>query len=200
MKIFDPTAYAWVLEPPQETLAAGALDALPRWTLYSVFFSSLFSFSLAKTLMASALVTSSRPVPFLGELFANLLLPAMAFMGILVLTYEILRLSKTDPVPFRSWAPIGMAALIPLHLTLPLALLCRPMGVGGLVLYSLAEAVIYLAVIRRWAWGVQTVCAWPLWASYLLVLSPVLLGCAVLLVFSAFLMASVMIVFLAALA
>jgi hypothetical protein len=199
MKRMNLSLYDWVFEPPRETLQAGVLDSLPRISFAVVFVSSLFSYALAKTLMASALVDPSRTIPFLGELVLNLLLPALAFFGILTIIYEIVRLVWAEPMPFRPWLTAGIAALVPLHLTLPLALVCRPMGTGGLMIYTLVEAVICLAVIRRWAWGIQTICNWPLWGAYLLVLSPVIMGSAVILVMTAFMMSFGMLALLAAL-
>jgi hypothetical protein len=180
MKAAELASYDWVLDPPRETLNSPNLQTLPRSLFHAVWASALFSLALAKTFIEQPL-QSFRPVVFVAPFLFNFCLSAIAFFAVLGLFYRVVEMVKEEPVPFSRWLGVGAVAMVPLHLALPSALICRSLGVTGLVLYSLAIAVLYLAVVRRWAWGVQALTGWSLWASVGLVISP-LVVCGVFMV------------------
>jgi hypothetical protein len=199
MTLFKDATWSWVLDPPQNTLAPDALATLTSLKRWAVLISAMGSYALAETFLAQPLQNSPHFAPGM-TLLLNFLLPFTAFFLVLALTFEIRRIIQTSTLPFHTWFSAGVIAVIPLHLLLPLALLCRPLGMGGLLIYTLGECLIATAVIRRGAWGVETLCEWPLWAAYLLILSPLLMACGVVMLCSAVLMAAIALVLLGTLA
>ena len=177
MSACDAANWLWVFDAPRDILAPSAQSKLSRTTLLASLASSLFSYSLAETFMAQPLHPLVRAGAPLAWLCINFSLQCVAFSLVLGMLYEFLRVFRDQPTPFGPWFSIGVMALLPLHLLLPLALLCRPLGTGGYLIYTLGELGIAAAMIRRWAWGVQMQYEWPLWGAYLLVLSPLLIIC-----------------------
>ncbi len=177
----NAASWDWVLAAPQDTLTPDFIETVPMPSLGLACVSGLVSYSLAETLLTSA----TRAMAPLAFFTVNLCLQAFGFFSILFIIHQIARLTRNKPVPFRPIFSVGVIAFIPIHLTLPLALICRPLEGGGLFLYALGELALWMVVLRRWTSGLHNLFGWPSWASMLVVLSPFLIGCLFLLLLTA---------------
>jgi hypothetical protein len=179
---------AWLLEAPQDTLTPEFVRRLPKSTLAAIFLSILFSYALAKTLIAHPLQAVSYEMSPAPALFImHFALQALSvWFGALMMS-RVARLATGERSEFAYWFSIGIVALIPVHLVLPLALLVRPLGAFGRILYACGEIALWGVSFRRWAWAAQARYKWPFWKALLVVLSPFLLSGALFVITTAFL-------------
>jgi hypothetical protein len=179
----------WVLDPPRETLTVDFVTRLPKATLFAALLSSIFSYALAKALLVSQMnqMLGGGSMPAASVVFVmNFSLQVIGFFSVAFIMSRIARLVTGEPSAYVFWVAVGCLALLPLHLTLPLAMICQPLGQAGRLIYAFGAISLWGMVIRRWAWGAQNRYAWPFWGALLVVLSPFLIGSLVLIISAAF--------------
>jgi hypothetical protein len=175
---------AWVLEPAQDTLKPDFISRLPKSAKVAAFLSTFFSYALAKTYLVAHLPhsLSSGRVPSAAVLFLFSISTGMlGFYSCTFLMSRVARLATGMPAALSDWFSLGILAILPLHLTLPLAMLCRPLGGGGRLIFALGEISLWGLILRRLASGVQFRYQWPFWGGLLVVISPFLLSALMLL-------------------
>src|SRR4029077_19519739 len=148
-------SWLWVLDPPQPTLTPEGIQMIPRRVLILSLFSSIFSYALADTYLALPRHPSVASESLFSMCLSNMGLTTALFVLMLVFIYQILRVIHDPRVPFQTLLSIGAVAVIPLHLTLPLALVCHPFRIAGFFIYGLSELAIGVSVLRRMAWDLQ---------------------------------------------
>jgi hypothetical protein len=115
------------------------------------------------------------------------LVDLIGFLAASGLMYGVLRVFfARAALPWQDWWKASAVAVIPVHAVLPLALLCRPFGATGLILYTVGEFIVLWVVLRRWTRGTQALSGWPVWGCVLVVLSPLVLVGLWFLVLAAF--------------
>ena len=187
----------WVIESPEEILVPEFLQSLPTRSIWNTLLLTIFSVALAKILWKQPLYFKwGAPSPF-ALLFMQIILEGAFFFYALGVIREIMRWVYPQPVPFRVLMALGAVAFIPLHLTLPLALLCRPLGEAGTLIFIFGKLAIWTLVLQRFVSGLRRLLAWPAWAAGLVVLSPLFLTCATLMVAASIMVLSFSFSFLA---
>ncbi|MFA5976240.1 MAG: hypothetical protein WC859_08780 [Elusimicrobiota bacterium] len=159
--------FDWTLAPPKETFAGQRQNPISLESAVVISASGLFSAALAES------IPSSSSGQELALVFFSTLL---VFLFFVMLYHQLSRLFSDDAPSGGVWFRAGAIVVVPAHLLLPAALLCRPFGSYGLALYGLAKLVVLSWMIRRGQWAVQSLLGWPAWASVLLMGSPLVLG------------------------
>lgn len=157
----------WIVAPPREALEEQRQTPMAMTTAVLAGVSALFNAALSETVLAPASA---------GELAAVSLSYFLAFSLFVSVLHQISRLFAGDAPGWGVWFRAGVIVILPAHLLAPAALLAQPFGASGLIFYEAAKLALLSFMIRRSAWAVQALLRWPLWASILLTLSPLVLG------------------------
>ncbi len=142
----------------------------PSWSTaerFLISLAALFSWSLAESYMATA------PSAHVG---AGLISFLVAFVLAVFLYTKLAELFAGRRYSYREWAVQLAPTLLPLHLTLPAAILMRPLGNSGIVLYEAIKLLILISLIKGLSKELRLMTGWPPWAASLLVLSPWILA------------------------
>jgi hypothetical protein len=196
----NTTWQSWVLDSPRDTWTREFVEKLPRLTLAALYLSTLFSYALAKTLLVDSLHETSVATPSAVVFLFHFGLQAVSFISAAFLMSRVARLATGEPSAFVPWVSMGILAAIPIHLVLPLALLCRSFGIVGRIVFACAEISLWGLCFRRWASAAQQRYNWSFGKSLLVVLSPFLLSGGMMLLSAAFLVVALGLLLLGVLA
>ena len=171
------TPWDWLLEPPREFLTSRRWEKIPRHHFALAGGLAVLAYALGETVVRSSADTANTGFIILALTGLSVFLSFIAGVGF---TFQIAKTFGRSDIPWTAWLATALITLVPLHLALPLALICRPLGIGGIFLYEIGKLFILTAVLRRWMWAVHATFAWPLWAAMLLLFTPLIVACIAL--------------------
>lgn len=156
----------WVVSEPREALDQGRIPETFEMA-WAASFSALLSAALAENVL----------VPISIQNLALAFTSYLAGYALLVfVVQQIGRMIAGQTPATPEWYRAGAIVILPAHLLLPAALICRPLGIPGLLIYELFKVAVLAWMVRRGTWAVQALLRWPSWAAMLLALSPLILG------------------------
>jgi hypothetical protein len=174
MTWLQPASWLWMLSSADEALAEQRRSSLRTGPTALAAFSALFSAALAESVMVPGT---------LRDLALAVVLYTLAYGLLVALLRQFSRLVGATP-PAAAWFQAAAIAILPGHLLLPAALIARPLGSAGIVLYEGAKIMIGFVLARRGVAVLIHLLGWPAWAALLLLVSPFLIGLAGLLLFA----------------
>jgi len=130
--------WAWVLDPPQNPLATGN-------PTYSSTNARSYSLFLTAILCPGGHLSFSAHPPVEHHRFSiqSLVFEFCTHVGVVSadgwIDLSDFKSCTEHPIPLWTLVSLGAVALIPLHLMLPLALICHPLKLGGLLIYGLGN-------------------------------------------------------------